>query len=394
MDDYTRLIEFARTDRQRQVITLLGGGMSQRQAAKELKVTRGSIQSALYFIRLNATRRLYSPDEGLEHPVPDGFTGDFTIQRDSDGKTERSWIKGRADKQEKERLFVSFVEGLGAAIKPAKPKKPPKVSTDKLASAIIFGDAHLGMLSHAIETLAEDYDLKKGIEDITNAVDYLVDCAVPSKHGWIINVGDWTHANDLSGVTPGGKNHLDVSARQPIVARASGALLRYAVDKMLTKFEEVTVVNARGNHDEDAAFALNMYLEAVYEKEPRVTIPDNTSKFQFLEFGNNLVGVNHGDKINAGKLAGVMTRMQAEAWGRTKFKRWWTGHIHHKQMFEHESGVTIESFHTLAPVDAWHSFSGYGAERRVTMLTLHEEFGEVNRMSPSLQLIRAGKFNL
>jgi hypothetical protein len=158
---------------------------------------------------------------------------------------------------------------------------------------------------------------------------------------------------------------------------------------MLTKFEEVLVINARGNHDLDAAFALNMTIQAVYENDSRVTVQGNDSKFNFIEFGKNLIGIHHGDGINHNRMAGVMTKTMAEAWGRTTNRRFWNGHFHHKQMVEHDSGITFEIFHTLAPNDAWHAASGYGSESRVTMLTLHEEFGEVNRMSPSLEMLRA-----
>jgi hypothetical protein len=132
-----------------------------------------------------------------------------------------------------------------------------------------------------------------------------------------------------------------------------------------------------------------MYIEGVYENEVRVEVQGNDAKFNFIEFGKCLIGINHGDRIKIDRLCGVMTRNQAEAWGRTTFRRWWLGHIHHKVMQEHDSGVTCESFHTLAPIDAWHSGAGYGAENRVTLITLSKEYGEVNRMSPSLQMIRA-----
>jgi len=220
-------------------------------------------------------------------------------------------------------------------------------------------------------------------------IDYCVDCAPASEEGWFINVGDFMHANDTKNQTPESGAILDMSARQNQVMRAAGTLIRYSIDKMLTKFKKVIVVNARGNHDKDAAFALNMYIEGVYENEPRVEVRGNDAKFTFIEFGKCLIGINHGDRINASRLAGVMTRLAAPAWGRTNFWRWWVGHIHHKTKQEHDSGVTIESFHTLAPVDNWHSASGYGAEQRITMITLHKEYGQVNEISPSLAMLRA-----
>lgn len=387
MRDYKKLEEFCITPRQTKVIAALANTPSLRAVSKDFGTSKQAIHQLVQRVERQASRRLYSPSKGLTHPVPENFTGDFTIQRNGEGTIERSWMKGKLDKEQEEIQYKEFIEGLTNEITPAKKVKPPKKYNEQLASAIIFGDAHLGMLAHAVDTLDEDYDLDKGIDDIKRAIDYCVECAVPSAEGWFINVGDFTHANDKTNQTESG-HVLDVSARHNQVMRAAGSLIRYCIDKMLTKFKTVRVINARGNHDRDAAFALNMFLEAVYEKEPRVDVLGNDSKFNFLEFGENLIGVNHGDKININRLAGVMTRKQAPAWGRTSFRRWWLGHIHHKITQEHDTGVVLESFNTLAPTDNWHAESGYGANRSVTMVTLHKKYGEVNRMSPSIQMVR------
>jgi len=389
MTDYKALLEYCTTDRQIEVIGALIKHGSQRSAAKELGCSRSGLQSCYNTVQTNAKRRLYAPENGLNHPVPENFTGDFTIQRDGEGNIERSWMKGKLDKAKEEAAYVDFISGLNSEIKPApKTKKPKQALAQDLASAIIFGDAHIGELAHKLVTLVEDYNLETATADIRAAIDYCIDCAIPSEEGWFINVGDWLHADSHHNNTTNGTRQ-DMAANHSQVMRAAGTVIRYAIDKMLTKFGKVIVINARGNHDGDSAFALNMYIEGVYEGEPRVDVRGNDSKFNFIEFGKCLIGVNHGDKVNHERLAGVMTRMAAEAWGRTTYRRWWNGHVHHKQMIEHASGITFEVFHSLAPVEAWHSGSGYGAERRVTMITLHKEFGEVNRMTPSIEMIRA-----
>ena len=383
------LLEYCDTDVQRTQISAVIKHGSATKAAKALGVHRRSVDKTILRVKKKAVKRLYSPEHDLIHPVPSDFTGDFTIQRDGSGKVERSWMKGKLDKTKEAEAYQNFIEGLGLEITPAKRVKSPKVGTDQLASAIIFGDAHLGMLAHAIETLGEDHDLETATADIRAAIDYLVDSAPDSEEAWFINVGDFLHADRDSQTTKG--TYVDTSASHSQVLRAAGTVIRYCISKMLTKFSKVKAINARGNHDRDSAFALNMYLEAVYENEPRVEVLGNDSKFNVIEFGKCLIGVTHGDGINHSRLAGVMTKKFAQAWGRTVFRRWIVGHIHHKQAVEHDAGVTIESFHPLGPLDAWHSASGYGAEQRVTMVTYHREYGEVNRISPSLAMLRALK---
>ena len=382
------LLEFCETEAQTRNVEAFISEGSVRGAAEKLGLNRNTIKQSLLIVE--AAAALKGMGSGLNYPIAPGFKlkGFSAYAKDANGNP--TWYKADRDKAAENEAHLKFIEGLASKIKPAKGTKVPKVGTDQLASAIIFGDAHLGMLAHAIETLGDDHSLETGTADIRAAIDYLVDSAPSSEEGWFLNVGDWSHADSTKGQTNKGTS-VDMAARHNQVMRAAGTLIRYCIDKMLTKFTKVIVINARGNHDKDAAFALNMYIDAVYEKEPRVDVRGNDSKFNFIEFGKCLIGVSHGDGINANRLAGVMTTKAAEAWGRTTFRRWWQGHIHHKQAFEHDSGVTIESFHTLAPIDAWHSDSGYGSEQRVTMITLHREYGEVNRMSPSLNMIRALK---
>lgn len=388
MTDYTALSEFCTTKRQREVFAYLVINNNQTVTAKQLKVAKQTIGDIVATVKKMAERRLFAPEFGLNHPVPPGFTGKFTITRGADGKIERSYMKGELDKARQEELYLSFIEGLNENIKVARKTKAPKSATDELASAIIVGDGHVGMLARAIETLAEDQDLITVTADIRAAIDYLVDAAPRSQQGWFVNVGDFLHVDSQEGLTHRGTTQ-DMSGTFSEIMRAAGAVQRYAISKMLTKFPEVKIINARGNHDNDAAFALNMYMEGVYENEPRVTVLGNDAKFNFIEFGKCLIGVSHGDHINNHQLAGVMTRNAAEAWGRTVFRRWWLGHVHHKIVEEHESGIVLERFNTLTPIDRWHSYSGYGSERRINMITLHREFGEVNRMAPSLEMIRA-----
>lgn len=394
MQNLPALLQFCNTDRQREILQAVISIGTITQAAKSLGINRRTVQQTIQNVERLAAARLYSPEHYLDDPLPEGFVGGYTLQLGRDKETggmnkERIWLKAKSDDLARQQMFIAFVEGLATTIKRAKPIKAPKGLSTKLASAIIFGDAHLGMLAHAIETMGEDYDLEKGVADVRAAVDYCIDCAPASEEGWFVNVGDFTHADDTKNQTPDHGNRMDVGQRHFQTMTAAGHLMRYCIDRMLTKFGKVRVINARGNHDPHTAFALNLYCQGVYEKEPRVIIDTNQSKFCFIEFGKCLIGINHGDKINADRLAGVMTRNQASAWGRTTHKRWWIGHIHHKQVIEHTSGVTIESFHTLAPMDAWHSEHGYGAERRVTMITLHKDFGEQNRMTPTLEMIRA-----
>jgi len=388
--NYEKLLPYCKSDRQIEIFQSLITTNSQIKSSHELDINCRSLKEVVARVKHQASKQGYDPDHNMTHPIP----AHMGLQRvstnyDGEGNVKQQWIIAKPGAEAQEEAFRAFCEGLSKEIKPAKPKtfkKPKKLNTE-LVSAVVIGDAHIGQLAHAVETMVGDVTLESATEDLRNAIDYLVDCAVPSTDGWLINLGDWLHVASSHNTTHGGTAQ-DVSANFSQIFRAGSATLKYCIDRMLTKFEKVTVVSALGNHDQDAAFAMAMVMEAYYHKEPRVVIAQPEQKFHFLEWGKCLIGIHHGDKINAHRLCGTMTRLQAEAWGRTNFKRWWLGHIHHKTAQEHDSGITLESFHTLAQSDKWHAQSGYGAESRITMITLHKEWGEVSRMSPSLNLVR------
>jgi len=389
--NYEKLSEFCKTPRQLEVLESLINTNSQAKTSKAIGIHVNKVQELVRRVRQQAIDRGYDPQFHMVHPVSPGMgVARISTNYDGEGNVKQQWVIGKPDKEQQEEALRAFVEGLCDEIKPVKPSKykAPKKASTELVSAVVIGDAHIGMIAHAVETMGEDVTLESSTADLRAAIDYLVECAVPSTDGWLINLGDWLHVASSHNTTHGGTAQ-DVSATFSQIFRAGSATLRYCIDKMLTKFETVTVVSALGNHDNDAAFAMGMVMEALYEKEPRVIIKQPEQKFHFLEWGKCLIGVHHGDKINANRLCGTMTRLASEAWGRTTFRRFYVGHIHHKTATEHDSGITLESFHTLAIQDKWHAQSGYGAEQRITMITLHKEFGEVSRMSPSLNLVRS-----
>jgi hypothetical protein len=80
----------------------------------------------------------------------------------------------------------------------------------------------------------------------------------------------------------------------------------------------------------------------------------------------------------------IMATDRPEDWGRTRYRYWWTGHIHTSKTqaatnSQDFSGCSVESFRILAPTDAWAHQKGYRPHRDMKSITLHREFGEVAR---------------
>jgi hypothetical protein len=160
------------------------------------------------------------------------------------------------------------------------------------------------------------------------------------------------------------------------------------VDMALTKHELVYLYSRPGNHNPDAYVILQVALGLLYEENPRVIVDQSPSWQVYHEFGKNLIGITHGDKCKMKDLGAVMAADMPEAWGRTNFKTWLTGHIHSDNKYEGR-GWTAESFRTLAASDAYAKGAGYRSGRDMKAIVLHEQWGEVERHRVDISLVRS-----
>jgi hypothetical protein len=87
-------------------------------------------------------------------------------------------------------------------------------------------------------------------------------------------------------------------------------------------------------------------------------------------------------------LPGVMAADRPEAWGRTRHRFWWLGHVHHQAVKE-LAGVVCESWNTLAANDAYGHSGGWRSRQRMSCVVLHREHGEVARFGVSPEMVAA-----
>lgn len=382
MNEWESLLEYCETDKQRRVCTMRMNGMSGREVAEAEGISERNVMGICQRIKKRAAKQGYSPNHDMVHTVPDGFTvKGVSTYYDDEGKPRGQWVKSASDTQALfEEALEAFKQGLVEDVQgKAKPvKKPTDQKDDDLLACYILGDHHLGMRAWPEETGGDAYDLEIGCRVLFNAVDTLAHASSSAGTGCLINLGDFFHANDLKNQTPGSGHGLDVDGRAGMIIRAAGQLYKRLVTRMLETHNEVWIVNVRGNHDPDAALWLNEMVKLYYENEPRVKVYDNYNKFINFSWGDNLVVLHHGDKINLSRIYETITRVLAKEWGESKHRFAWTGHIHHKQAHE-IGGLNHESWNVLPPPDAWHAASGYGSSRSMTAVLLHKVLGEHSR---------------
>lgn len=319
--------------------------------------------------------------------VPPGFAIKGTSVLTKTAAGEPIWVKTTREAQrfaEVEAALERFEERAGM-VTAASPVRPPAVDVRDMLAVALMGDPHIGMLSWAEETGAH-FDLQIATRDLHTAFGYLVRRAPAMDQCLIINAGDFFHADSNSAATTRG-TEVDRDSRQAKVIDYGIAAMVAGIDTCLSKFGHVTVWTLIGNHDTYSALWLARLLKAWYRNEPRVTIDTNPGRANFYRFGNCLIAGTHGDTLKWKDLPGVMICDRARDMGQTRYRHWYTGHVHHESVKE-LPGMTVETLRTLAPQDAWHAAQGYRAMQDMRMDFWDRTWGRLDRSHVPLELIR------
>lgn len=364
------------------------------EAGRRANVPVGSHHSwystAALTLNRDADWSLYKKPEpegrgSFDSDAPEGFflRGRSTYYN-ADGKVVGEWVKTTRDQEQQEAMLREAVQAMTESLPRLKPTKGPTADNKDLLACYNVSDHHFGMLSWHEET-GEDWDLDIAEKMLVGAFDHLIKVAPPSGQALISVFGDLFHTDSYRPETPENKNPLDADGRYPKMVRVAVRAMRYLVKAAKDRHENVRVILSRGNHDPTSIIFLMEALANVYENDPRVTIDTSPGKFHYYRFGQNLIGIHHGDTVKAKDLPLVMAHDRSEDWGQTEHRFWWTGHIHHDTTKDYP-GVKVESFRVLAAKDAWHTEKGYRTTRDMKAIILHKEYGEVGRhtFNPSM----------
>jgi len=366
------------TETQKRTIKALISHGNIVDAAASLDLTPEQFRRHLREAQRRNARRGNAPEYDNIRDAPPGFhlRGTSTLYG-ADGQPKLQWVKTAKDAESRLEALLEAVQDMAEPLRGIVDPIPFGGATrDDLRVCYPFGDPHVGLYSWHEET-GQNFDLDIAEANLTSAVSKLVALAPPSRVGHLINLGDFFHSDNKANTTTRG-TPVDVDGRYARVQRVGARIIRRAIDLALTKHDEVLVTNVIGNHDEHTAQTLSLCLEMLYENEPRVTIDTSPAKFHYYRFGKNMYGVTHGDTAKPKDLESIMATDRSKDWGETRYRHWYTGHVHHDSLKEFR-GCTVETFRTLAARDAWHHSMGYRADRDMKADVWHVEFGRITR---------------
>ena len=375
------LIPFCTTERQKEILSALATESNVSEACRQVNCDRRYAYRLIKKLEEKAASQGVAPHRDLTHQTAEGFNAKrISTAYKEDGSVALQWVIQEPHKRDMRAKIEALLDGLADDITGLKkPSKPPKEVDEDYCAMYLIGDHHFGMLADSDTKLDDDdWDVKIASKILSNSVDRLAQRVGNAHTGVLVNVGDFFHADSSANTTTAG-TPVDVDTRIGKTFKLAGRLFQILIDKMLETHQEVVVINVRGNHDSDMACHLSSCLELLYDREPRVDVLKNYSKFLHWEWENNLFVYHHGDRVKHEQILQAVVTNLDEEWSRCKHRYCHMGHIHH-QMSKEIGTMIFEHFSSLTATDQWHSDSGYGANRSMTAIVYHKKNGEDSRV--------------
>lgn len=354
---------------------------TETEAAIALGLSRSTFQTR---VRIAATRG-FAPGHFESGVAPGYAMGKVTIQRGPAGNVERTWERQSPDREAMRAAMQDVIEGLKDDLSKAEPIAAPGLTNADLCNLYTFTDYHLGMYAWHNEGGA-DWDLAIAERILLGAMRAMVQQS-PAAHAAVINIqGDFLHTDGKLPVTPAHKHVLDADSRYPKIRRSAIRLIRELVRMALERHQDVHLIIAEGNHDEEGAGWLADLFAVHYEDEVRLHVNDSALPFYVFQWGETMLGVHHGHKVKNEQLPLLFAAQFPEVWGVTRRREIHCGHRHHRDEKEY-NGVTVVQHPTLAARDAYAARGGWIADRAAQAITYHKRFGQVGRVMVCPEMI-------
>jgi hypothetical protein len=325
-------------------------------------------------------------DEEIESRSEDSLVFELVENKRNDvlDRANRKFWKGITNDADRMRnLDITFLNEFREALseKNLAPKTPKIRKMAKAApySVVISPtDLHFGQGCWIDET-GTHFDTKEARKRLIERTENLI-TRLPSRPDkiFVATGSDWFHVDNEEGTTTKGTPQ-DISTSPSDIFMDGCSLAREHIE-LLRTVSPVEVIFMRGNHDRHSALALMMYLSAVYENTPDVTVIANPMLRQYAKWGNNLIGFTHGDGVKGQDLPLLMASEERKAWGECEHHVWFHGHLHHQRLLE-KGGTTVIQLPSLSGNDRWHYRKGHVLARAgICAHLLDKELGLIGNL--------------
>jgi len=247
-------------------------------------------------------------------------------------------------------------------------------------------DIHIGKYSSETET-KDGYDCETAVIRVLEGITGLIE----KSKGFDIDRVLFCIGNDILHID-NVYNTTTKGTRQDVDGKwwehYEYALILYVkCVEMLREIAPVDVLHSMSNHDYQSGFHLAHTLKSWFRKADDVKFDIGVEHRKYYQYGNNLIGLEHGDAAKMDKLPLLMAQEKPLMWSETKYRYWYLHHIHHKVKHKWLDakdfiGVTVEYMRSPSGNDSWHHRKGYtGVQKAVEGFVHDKDSGQVARLT-------------
>lgn len=354
------------------------------QTTKEIAAKYGITERHVYRVKVKLKQTGFDPENDRYHKNPEnhpvaGYSTLVRMKSKDDGSTGTvlEWVKTRVDLRDQIDAASDLIQSMIKDIDPL-PAIPYENTpqTKERFTVIPIGDPHIGLMTWAKE-VGEDWDLNIADRVYRKVFTRLLKNLPDTEECILVNTGDFFHADNIQGVTSRSGHRLDLDGRHGKWLDAGFVIIRMFIDACLRKYKKVEFINVPGNHDDILGRAIGSYVWQLYLKNPRLTVQKGNSPFQYVRRGNVLLGFAHGHTCKLPSLPGKMADDQYKLWGKTTYRHWITGHVHHNSWVQYKEhpGCKVETVGIIPPKDAYAHGGAYGASRGIQGIVFDSQIG-------------------
>lgn len=365
------------TERQKEIYEAVERLGSKAAAARELGIDRRTVSST-YF----RAKSFIDADPGIKNSM-NAVNTTMTPKlawiktKDEDGSSYSVLLKPEEPTEEEED-FIEVVKEKLEGMSPLPMVGPPNYIDENLANVIPIFDAHLGMRTTS-ESTGENYNLNIATRMLRERAAECIQRMPRAHTTYIVNGGDFTHADDDNNVTPIHKHPLDVGNRHYETIDASVEVMAELIEQSLSHSKYVEVHSIPGNHDPKTWIVVMFALAERFSQNPRVNIRRSPVEFFAFQWGQNLICGHHGHKRQAKDLVMFFASEYPELWGSTRHRTMFTGH-YHRLKAEDFPGMVWECMRPFSLRDHYAASTAYPENSELQGITYHKERGEISRV--------------
>lgn len=296
-------------------------------------------------------------------------------------------------------------------------RKPRKYLTGNSLLLLDNADLHIGRLAYGNET-GDSYDIKIAVKRDNESTDYFMGEAEylakrkPFEKVLMVFGNDYfnyTHAKPFTATSNGTYQESDSRYQKMFMTGVNQAIKRI---EQASALSPVHVIFIPGSHDEENTWYMSLVLNAYFRNNPNITVDVSPTLRQFLQFGKNLLGFDHGQYPTFERLFANMAFADTKAWEATVFKYFFTGHLHHKEVkakvwqggpkeikiakgqmliTEDLNGILFDRLTSLTSNDYYEHSRGFIHIKNAEAFIFDKEFGKTHTLNYQLPLSMRNK---